>query len=737
MTIESDIADLKDANNALTAAAQQLVDEVPPAAASAAQVAAQVVIDTAQTSLDAKVTAAAGSATAAATSASNAASTLASAAKSSDLIDTTDAAKGSGRLGFNIVLEYAAGTLGNYIRSLVSGLSDISGAGTIGANPSGAAMTVQDELDLSSIDLLKKIPKSQWAAIANRISTYDCTAALVAAIATGKRVTVSMPGRYRFTTAYVGTSDFDVEATCPGVEFDFTTNATAICMKNSGSVTRLPDLDVASPIVQGRCTATFQSAPAVQPGQWVCFFNPTPSSYLNWVSRAYYKAGEWKQVLSVSGNVVTFAQPFVASYTAASLNVYSLTSVKSRLANVTLLGGTGTKQLVIFSLCADAVFDRVSASGANYASYGLDRCIRCNIYDPQIRNTGSGSDDYGLVLGNCQHINSFGGNIYGRRHAVAIGGADAVCAVPYRDIRIYDAILSNDPTLDNGAADFHGIGEDSSFERCKVYGGVRFGGGDQNYCIECDVYAPAEHVVGWLAYWAEVKGGRSGFLRCMLSTTRNPRSVTPTSQAMLSINISGSSAITADTVLPFSPVVQDCTVYGRNLGSDTRFMWFINRGTTQQFNPVLDNIHFDVDGMESILTSGLVSGTAASKGIIIDRIYGVPDGTILHNLANNAYRDFPHRCQRQDGTWSGTSVADNKIVASAIPFKLRYPRAPRESFSIGGAGGAAFNNLGGQPPSVSANAKTAISITPQVTTPASMTAGQNFDVSWAVDMREC
>ncbi len=609
-------------------------------------------------------------------------------------------------------------------------LAAATGASLVGTSD----LTVQDRLDLTTVDLLTKIPKSQWASIAANTSVYDCTPALIAAVATGKRVTISTPGVYKFNTGYSGATDFDVEALCAGVVFDFSENTTYFCMKNSGSVTRLPDLDTGSPVVQGRCTATYQSAPAVQPGQWVCFYNSTDFSYLNWPNRDYYRAGEWNQVLAVSGTVVTFAHPFVASYAATAVEVYALNSVKSRLVNVTLLGGGGAKQLVTFSLCADAVFDRVAASGANYASYGFDRCVQSEVHAPRIRNTGAGEDDYGLVVSNSQHIRVYGGSIYGRRHAVALGGGNFLCGVPYRDIRIYDSILSNDPSLDNGAADFHGVGEDSSYVRCKIYGGVKFGGGDQNYCIDCDVYAPAENARGWVAYWAEVKGGRSGFLRSRLSTMRNPRTA---GQAVLSINVSGPSAVTADTVLPFSPVVQDCVFYGRNLGSDTRFMWFINRGTASQFNPVLDNLSLDVDGLESVLATSSVSGTPASKGVVVDRIHGAPDSTQLHNVVSAAYRDFPHRCMRQDGTWSSTSVTDTRVVSPAILFKLRYPRAPRESYGIGGVGGVAFANLGGQPPSVSTNTKSAISIAPQVTTPANMVAGQKFDVSWSVDLREC
>lgn len=63
-----------------------------------------------------------------------AAATLANKAENADLADTTLAAKGSGRIGFNALLAYAAGTLGAYVKTLVTftGLAADSGAGLVG-----------------------------------------------------------------------------------------------------------------------------------------------------------------------------------------------------------------------------------------------------------------------------------------------------------------------------------------------------------------------------------------------------------------------------------------------------------------------------------------------------------------------------------------------------------------------------------------------------------------------------
>lgn len=74
-----------------------------------------------------------------------AATTLANKAENADLADTTLAAKGAGRIGFSFVLAYAAGTLGAYVKSLVT-LTGLATAATV-AIGGYTANEAQDTLD--------------------------------------------------------------------------------------------------------------------------------------------------------------------------------------------------------------------------------------------------------------------------------------------------------------------------------------------------------------------------------------------------------------------------------------------------------------------------------------------------------------------------------------------------------------------------------------------------------------
>lgn len=74
-----------------------------------------------------------------------AASTLANKAENADLANTADAAKGAGRIGFTFALAYAAGTLGNYIKGLVTA-TGLATAATV-AIGGYTANEAQDTLD--------------------------------------------------------------------------------------------------------------------------------------------------------------------------------------------------------------------------------------------------------------------------------------------------------------------------------------------------------------------------------------------------------------------------------------------------------------------------------------------------------------------------------------------------------------------------------------------------------------
>jgi hypothetical protein len=554
-------------------------------------------------------------------------------------------------------------------------LAAAGGAGMVGVGD----ITVADALGLRSIDLLEKIPKSQWAAIAARTSAYDCAPALVAAVATGRRVTISMPGKFKFTTAYSGTTDFDVEALCGGVEFDLSSVA-GIVIKNSGSITQIQEL--AADIAQGRSIATFASAPSLSVGDWFCIYNPTDFSYSGW--RDYYRAGEWKQVRSIAGNVVTTTAPFCAAYAVADVDVYRMNSVRSRLARIKLLGGATPTQLVLFSLCEAPEFDNISFDTQASSAIGFDRCVNGLLFNPRGSNTGTASGtQYGFVNGNSQHTRIYGGDIYSTRHAIANGGNAELCCVPVRDFRCYETTLKNDPEISVGSADMHGNIEDSSYERCTIYGGANLSGGGNTWYNDCDIYAPSGEVqanaIGWVAYLREVKGGVMGFKRCRFFTSRNPQ---PSTRGL--IDIGGNSvSVDARTTDPLTFVLHNCSLYGRNLSALTSLVNFRNRGSVAEVNFDIQNLALDVDALSAILRTDLVTGTAAASKIIVIGISGAPAGTYLHSAAGSFYLNFPHRLQRQTGVYAATTVLNGTSVISAlITYPMAYPRKPIATLSV-------------------------------------------------------
>jgi len=580
----------------------------------------------------------------------------------------------------------------------------------------------------AQVDLVSFIPRSELKAVSEKTSTYDCHSALVAAVAVGRRVVISMPGRYRFDTAYAGTTDFDVEANTEGVEFDLSNIVGGNGITNSGSITQIEELG--SDIVKGTCTAVFASAPTLSVGDWFCIYNPTDSSYSNW--RTNYRAGEWKQVLSISGSTVTTTQAFYVGYAVADVDVYRMDSVVSRLSQVHLIGGANPVGLAKFELCEKPEFDRVSFDHANNSGLLLERCVSPLVIEPRGRNIGDGGDDYGVSISNCQHARVIGGDVYGRRHAVALGGANAVCCVPTRDFRGRKIILRNDPTQSVGAADMHGNVADSSYEDCEIYGVANIGGGDENYYRRCRIYSDQD--VGWCGYWREVIGGRSGFIECELFPLKNPQT---NSRGILDVG-GNSYQVNTNTINPCTFVVNDVQVKSETLGAATSLLLIDNRGSTEKMNVDIDRVTLDVNDLGQVLFMDLNSGTADSDFIIVDNVTGLPAGK---NLANpgGAYVDFPHRLQRQSGRVEGTTTASATFIASPVSLPMGYPRDPDCFITLKprGTGTLAGSLLGGQNPSVYAYNVNLSSIRPMIRTDAAMTAGDDFDLCWSVEIREC
>jgi hypothetical protein len=402
-------------------------------------------------------------------------------------------------------------------------------------------------------------------------------------------------------------------------------------------------------------------------------FNPTNSSWSGF--RANYFAGEWCEVTSISGSVVTVRSQLYDTYNAADVDVYKVSSPKMALRNFEIRGGS-TSGLIRATLCIAPVFENITAIHANNIALFLERCFKASVINPNINNPGAGGNDYGIAVSNSQHIRVIGGYVFSRRHSITHGGGDRIGSVTCRDSRIIGCVLKNDVDSLVFNADVHGNSEDCSFIDCTIYGGATFQGKDITY-HNCIITAD---VGGIVLYNAEIKGGFFTASDCRFITHVDPQ---PSGRGIVDFGGNSSDVVTSNTVLNCTFSIKDCELYARNLSATTSVMIMRNRGATVKTNMVIDGLTANVNAMGQMLFTSNVSGTPDADFIIVDRVSGFPSGTRLHNASGNDYANFPHRCQRQTGSevvtiTSGTSNTSTATTA----FKYRYPRQPSAQVSI-------------------------------------------------------
>lgn len=303
----------------------------------------------------------------------------------------------------------------------------------------------------------------------------DDSAAFIAAraAANGKKIYVPA-GTYKLDAVVTGSTDLILEGDGPSTVLDFTGTVSggSYALDAVGTATQIEALSGTQTV--GTNTVTFASAPSLSVGDVFVIYNPTTFSWSGF--RSNYFAGEWCEVESIAGNVVTVRNQLYDTYAAANVDVYKITGPKVALRNFAIRGTT-VFGLIRASLCIAPLIENITASHANNAIVFLDRCFKPTVINPDVSNVGTGSgDDYGIVIGSSQHAKIIGGNIYARRHAVTTGGGAEICDVPVRDARIIGATLKNDIASDIFCADFHGNTEDSSYIDCTIYGGATWQG---------------------------------------------------------------------------------------------------------------------------------------------------------------------------------------------------------------------------------------------------------------------
>lgn len=583
-------------------------------------------------------------------------------------LDTTSPVIGTSSLTFSVANDFA-------LRGDLAAATGSSLVGFLQAGTGAVARTVQGK-NRDDICVLDYIPVALHADILAGTSSTDVGAYFAAArtAAAGRKVKAPA-GKYTINTAVTSTEDLVIDGDGPETILDFTGAVTGggYGLEAIGTLTQIQGLN--ADVSAGATSITFSSAPSLSVGDVFVIYNPTDSSWHS--SRTNYRAGEWCEVEAVSGSTVTLKNQLYDSYVAANVDVYKVSaSPVVRISNLRVVGTT-VEGLINASRCIRPVIENVVGDHANNSVINFDRCFKPTVINPEVKNVGDGGDDYGIAFGNSQHGRVFGGAAYARRHAITTGGNAEIGCVPCRDIRVIETVIKNDITSGVEAADFHGNTEDSSYENCTIYGGANLQGKD-NFYRNCTITNRQDGVV---IHYAEVKGGRLGAINCDFKT-----SVDPSATNRGIINVGGNeTSVGAFTTLPLTVVVNNCRLNGQNLSSITSFVLFRNRGATAKINFDIDGLSANVNAMNGVLNTRNISGTAASDYIIVDRISGFPSGTNLHNCAiDNAYRDFPHRLQKQSGKVVVSAASGiNLVLGATTTYKYPYPREPVGLATVG------------------------------------------------------
>ena len=278
----------------------------------------------------------------------------------------------------------------------------------------------------------------------------------------------------------------------------------AIIKFGGGDLTQIADLN--ADVTTGDVDIAFDAAHGLSKGQIFCIYNPTVGSW-NAVRDAYH-AGEWCKVVEViDTTTVKVSSPIFDSYLAASVECYVSDSHSFSVSGGTLkaYSDTGNYSAIRgfrIERVKDSDISNLSAEVVDgHSGINIRQCF--NISGEGARGVNSGDSgtgtDYGLLIGNSQHIH-IDGYFSATRHGVSQGGGDEAGAVVNRDNIITGTIATTGAGGSTLAADWHGNCEYCTYSGT-IIGGFNWGG-DKN-TVKGDVLT---NEIGVAAYASELLG---------------------------------------------------------------------------------------------------------------------------------------------------------------------------------------------------------------------------------------
>lgn len=492
-----------------------------------------------------------------------------------------------------------------------------------------------------------------------------------------------------------------------------------------GSLTALPALG--ANITPTSRSVTFASAPALSAGDVFIAYNPTDYSWSP--HRAYYRAGEFFRVHSVSGSVASIYGLPADTYAVADMQMHKVNGVQVSLEDITVKADASTIGApVVVRFGVGVSLKNFRGSGGSSYQIELDRCYQVDIVGgAALNNSASVDDEYGICISNCHRVTITGGGHSATRHAIALGGNDVVGCVPCRDVIISGMILGNNAG-DVAAADMHGNVDRVSYSDCTILSHANMSGRDVSY-RGCTVYARAS-VDGLVIYGSEVVGGTFLIDGCTLVTAGD-------------LNAYGAISLMPSLALMrnWNVAIRGLVVKGGAGGASAKIVRIsVANGESKKTNIDIRGTRCELAQAQCALylrCETNTSHTVSSDGHIVDDHYG-PAGMYLIHPTGAALTGIPTRQMEQVGevvvSGNGTSTA---LPASNISFRYLYSKKPTATACASGVDGAAFSVLGSQPPVPVVYALAAVSIRPGLVAAAStFTSGAQAVVGWRAGIRE-
>jgi hypothetical protein len=639
---------------------------------------------------------------AASAGAASAAAELAN-SKFAELTAPAAADKGPALMPFSDAVNYPAGSLGAAIKdggnvsSLRDELNSSAGSGEIGFSkdqkyPAGSVGdALQVGLERFRPSRSSALLSSRYATLAEAQAFYPHATALTQSIDWA-----ALQGYYNSGLGELdipdGTYVVNDDLVQSGGNVSITASPKALVkftlnkrMRIAGTADAMPALS--TNVVAGARSVVLASAPAgLKDGDVLCLFDRRDYSWSP--HRAYYKAGEFVTVASVSGATVNIYGTLKYGYASANIDVYKITGGSVNIDGLRMEAdpaSTGTALLISF--CKEVNTRGIcSNAGAVYA-VEIDRCIGGSASAGNIRGALTGADDYGIILSNSTGI-KINSDIKAGRHCVALGGGAGICAIPYRSTRIYNSILRN---LDGGAGagDTHGNGDDTEYYHCTFDTHFNMAGKDTSAYF-CHIYSRTGYADGSAVYGTEIVGGEFNLIGCKFYLNGDLASFG-------AIHLFPSQKLMYDWTVN----VQGSRVKGTVTGTVAKFIRInVQLNETKKTTVIHEGTDYTAGNLFTFLYVRCEDDPTfaiVSDGLISDGVKRGPDGAYLIAPGIAGLANVKTRQMRQSGSVVATGgTTPTEIIAAPISFKFKYSKVPDVIPGCGNIDGVSSNLVAGR-----------------------------------------